>query len=124
MPFPIVSGIPKRTPVKLVSQLRRDIVAVLVNKLNCSPAVITPFFPKDWLDAPVESEDGGKTIYIRLDTGMLDGWSSGEEADNLATELTGAVAQVVFDAFHGEIEVECFIGDLVPKWRTLLKPSG
>lgn len=121
MPFPIVHGIPDGTPVQVVSQLRRDIVAALVNKLACLPAIVTPYFPKDWLGDPAGPEDGGKTIYVRLDTGMLNG-KSGRDTDDLATYLTGAVAKMVFDAFQGKIEVECFIGDLVPKWKTLLKP--
>jgi hypothetical protein len=55
---------------------------------------------------------------------MLHGWPNGEETDKLATDLTSIVAQVVFGAFHGEIKVKCSIGNLVPKWDTILKPSG
>jgi len=119
MPFPIVMGIPEDTWPEVLAQLRRDIVASLVETTGRPASWMRPFFPSDLLDDPEEPEDGCQTIYIRLDTGLLHG-KSGDEVDALAAKITGALAQVVSAAFGGKYEVECFIGDANPKWRSLV----
>jgi len=116
MPFPIVYGVPANTPVELLKQLRRDIVSTLVSK-GIKQDWIHPFFPMDFLDTPTEPEEGCSTIFVSLETAMLEGRAS---ADQIAEDITTSLAKTVWEAFRGELEVEVFIGRRNPIWKCLL----
>ncbi len=119
MPFPILYGIPKGTSEEAMCKLRVEIVSSLVRTMGVPSNWVHPFFVDDLLGKEPEEEiEGSNTIYVRLDTAMLHGK---KDVDDLAVLVTSDLAHVVQQAFGGKYEVEVFIGDLDPKWRTLLK---
>lgn len=118
MPFPMISGIPRGTSEELLRQLRLDVVACVSKHMNVKPSWVHPFFLEDMLPTAVLPEEGSSTIYVRLDTAMFHGKPEQHEvAGKVVTEL----AFVVWSAFKGRFEVECFIGDLDPLNKALLE---
>ena len=120
MPFPIVWGIPKETPKETLIALRKDIVSTLAKAMPVSPAWVRPFFSADLLDEPTQEDEGCNTIYACLDTAMFFGK---ENAEPLAKGVTSALATTIWGAFNGKYEVEVFVGNLNPAWKTLLKAA-
>lgn len=118
MPFPIVWGIPKGTTKEKLNELRIDIVKSLVETMNVPAAWVRPFFSTDLLDEPVTEDEGCNTIYACLDTAMFFGKP---DVDAQAKGVTAALASTIWGAFNGRYEVEVFIGNLNPEWKTLLK---
>jgi hypothetical protein len=107
-------GVPKNTPVETLLQLRQSIIDTLSEVMEVNKSWIRPFFPADLLDeAPAECQ----TIYVRLDTAIFHSLASLSKAQR----TTAALAHVIWEAFEGRFEVEVFIGDLNPDWRTLVK---
>jgi len=123
MPFPVVYGIPKDTPVSVLNGLRKDIVRTVAETMGCKISWVRPFFPMDQLDEPTDTESGCRTIFVSLETAMFFG-KDDPEANEKALRVTKALAQVIWAAFGGRYEVEVFINNLNPTWRTLIKVSG
>lgn len=73
------------------------------------------------LDEATDEAEGCRTIYVSLDTAMFFGKP---EVDALAKDVTAALASVIWNAFGGKYEVEVFIGNLNPAWKTLLKAEA
>ncbi len=116
MPFPTVFGLPDETPVELMSQIRADIITELASAVGIDPGMIRPFFPTDRLGNPDHGQD--TTIYCVLDSGMF-----GVKSAEFREKATSAIAQVIWNAFEGNYEVEVMIGDLNSSGKTLLKAS-
>lgn len=100
-----------------MEQLRRDIVSAMAETMNVPPKWVRPLFVEDMLGDPTEPADGAPTIFAVLETSMLHGKTG---ADEKAHEITGVLAKVIWETFGGRFEVEVFIGDLNPEWKTLL----
>ncbi len=128
MPFAVVHGMPLNMDIEFYSQIRREIVEVMFQAIN-SPwhsvkrSSMTVFMPVDLLDEPETPEDGGKTIYCRIDTALLTKPLVGQD-EAIPGKLTSGVAKVLWDAFNGDYEVEVFIGHLELSSKTLLKPKA
>lgn len=120
MPFPVVYGIPKYTSQEVLVALRRAIVASLTETMHTPVEWNRPFFVADLLGEPIERVDGSSTIYVSLDTAMFYGKSEGE-VGNLARKATAGLAIVIWEAFDGKYEVEVFVGNLNPYWKSLFK---
>lgn len=123
MPFPIVWGMPIEISTAVVEQLRRDIVRTLAEKIDISPSWVHPFFPVDLLEEPTQESEGGNTVYISLETGLffnLPFNSSLIEQQAKAQDITMSLAKVVWDALNGAYEVECFVSNLDPAWRSII----
>ena len=118
MPFPIVWGTPKETPKEKLHELRVEIVKALVETMKVPASWVRPFFPVDMLDEATEEAEGCNTIYACLDTAMFFGKP---DVDNLAKAVTDALANAIWKVFGGKYEVEVFVGNLNPAWKTLLK---
>ena len=116
MPFPIVYGLPDATSDDLLRQIRADIISKLAEAMGISPSVIRPFFPVEMIGDPDEGQDN--TIYCRVDSSMLASASLG-----IRQKATSVVAEVIWRAFGGKIEVEVFIGDLNGTGKTLRRPT-
>ncbi len=116
MPFPKVFGLPDATPLDLQRKIRADIIAKLAAAVGIEPSTIRPFFPQDRIGDPDEGQDN--TIYCELDSGMFVGKPARERK-----AATSAIAEVIWQAFFGMIEVEVFIGDLDSTGKTLRKPA-
>ena len=86
-PFPIVWGIPNGTPEGDLLELRRNIVAVLKEKMGIPARYIHPLFPTDnvWI-APQGEVDGSDVILVRL--GHRDvPWGVGRVRAGIGTSL-------------------------------------
>jgi len=123
MPFPVVYGIPKDTPVPVLNGLRKDIVRTVAETMGCKISWVRPFFPMDLLDEPTDETSGCRTIFVSLETALFFG-KDDPENDAKAQRVTKALAQVIWAAFGGKYEVEVFIANLNPIWRTLIKVKG
>ncbi len=117
MPFPTVYGIPRGTSTGLLERLRRNIVKTVSDTMQVPQNWVRPLFVADLLDGPESSVDGANTIYARLDTAVF---HDKAEVGEIARYVTASLAKVIWDAFEGRYEVEVFIGDLNPEWKTLL----
>lgn len=124
MPFVIVWGIPPGTPGDDLVQLRKDIVEVLSEEMmgwKVPQSWIRPFFPREMLGLPAEEGDeGSRTIYVQLDTGLFK-QTPDVVMQKRAREVTQALATVIWMAFSGRFEVECFIGYLDPATKCLIQ---
>lgn len=118
MPFPKVFGIPDDIPHKKLRQIRAQIIDALADAMSIPADTIRPLFIQDLIGDPDEGQDS--TIYCELDTGLFYGIP---DAKNLRARATSAVAQVIWDAFNREYEVEVFIGDLDPEGKTHWMPE-
>ncbi|MEK7595241.1 MAG: hypothetical protein AAB443_01435 [Patescibacteria group bacterium] len=117
MPFPNLFGLPEGTPKEVLRKMRAELITAVAEAMDVSPKIVRPFFVKDLLGDPDAEQDN--TIYCRLDTGMFFDTPDAFEARE---KVTRAVAQIIWDTFDGEFEVEVFIGDLDGRGKTLLKP--
>lgn len=117
MPFVFVWGIPEHTPDSTLIELRRTVVSTVIESMKVDPAWVRVFFPKDLLTAPAQSGDGNNNIYVTIETGML---YNQPESSPEPKNITQAVALVIWQAFKGQVEVECFIGNHNPTWVSLL----
>lgn len=118
MPFPIVVfGFPDETSVETLRGIRANIITKLAEATGISPQIIRPFFPTDRLGDPDPGQD--TTIYCVLDTGMFV-----EKSKEERKKATSAIAEVIWRAFSGKIEVEVYIGDLNGAGKTLRRPAS
>lgn len=120
IPFIFVYGVPDTAEKDTLRLLRRDIVATVVEAMDCEQSWVRVFFPTFHLEEPQDPEEGCHTIYVAIDTGMFTGSAV---ANREVQNVTDAIGNVIFDAFRGRREVEVFIRDLNNRWKTLLPPA-
>lgn len=116
MPFIFVCGLPENMPKTTLLELRRKLVLRLSENMGVDSSWVRVFFPKDRLDDLSESDNDH--IYVTIETGMFYGK---HEDSNDPKSATSAIAQLIWDAFDGQFEVECFIGSHNPIWVTLIE---
>jgi hypothetical protein len=116
MPFVMLFGLPKDTHEDHLILLRQQIVEIVHQVMQVPIWWVRPFVVPDLFPAPTSEEDGSKTIYIRIDTGMFF-----EKPETFSKEVVVAVAQLVWKFYNGEYEIECFIGSLNPEWKSLIE---
>ncbi len=116
MPFIFLWGIPETTPKYTLLQLRQNLVLSLAENMRIDTSWVRVFFPKDQLDDL--SEGDHEPIYVTIETGMF---YSKEESSSEPKNVTGIIAQIIWDAFDGHFEVECFIGTHNPAWVTRIE---
>lgn len=116
MPFIFVWGLPENTPKYSLLQLRRKMVLSLSENMRVDSSWVRVFFPKDRLDDLTQGDSDH--IYVTIETGMF---YSKPESSSEPKIATSAIAQLIWDAFDGRFEVECFIGSHNPAWVTLVE---
>ncbi|MCA0452414.1 MAG: hypothetical protein LCI00_00380 [Chloroflexi bacterium] len=116
MPFIFVWGIPEATPKYTLVQLRRKLVSALAENMGVDTSWVRVFFPSDRTGDPIEGENDH--IYVTIETGMF--YKKAED-DSTPKYATSVIAQLIWDVFEGQFEVECFIGNHNPAWVTLIE---
>ena len=74
------------------------------------------FFPSDRTGDPIEGESDH--IYVTIETGMFYQKAEDGITPKYATKV---VSKIIWEAFDGQFEVECFIGNHNPGWVTLIE---
>lgn len=116
MPFVLVFGIPKGTSQKTLWQIRREMVTTLADRIpGVKPSWVNTRFPADLIDDPEMPEDGGKTVFIQLNTAMFAKLDAAE-ANELAPRVTRALCNIVHRALNARFEVECMVMGANPAW--------
>lgn len=123
MPFPIVAGLPKDTPQSVLAELRRAIVKALFDHMHAPMRWTHPILICDALPLAELPEDGSNTICVILETGMFHDKPESPDKDIAVKSVTKALGQAIFDTIGKWLEVEVFVNDLNPAWRSLIKPA-
>jgi hypothetical protein len=119
MPFVFIWGVAEDIPDNTLLQIRQTVVGRLAENMKTDPSWIRVFFPRERLG--IVGDNDNDHIYISIDTGMFYSKPVGNDDPKSATQL---VAQIVWESFDGQYEVECFIGNHNPSWVSLIQAKS
>lgn len=115
MPFPMVYQVPQGASEETLLTLRREIVRVTSELMDCPEDWVGVAFFKSALPDPDHGE-GAATVLIKLETGMFAGR---ENDDDQVRRVLRALAEVVWVALKGKYEVEAAVASWYPGWKFL-----
>lgn len=100
-------------------ELRRKLVEVVVREMECKASWVRPILVKDHFPAVVIPEDGASTILVELGTALFE---DRDDGDPQVESTIKAIANVVFEAFRSEYEVEIRVDSWKRAWKYLIEP--
>ncbi len=115
MPFPMVYQVPQGVSDETLLVLRREIVRVTSELMDCPEDWVGVAFFKSALPDPGPGE-GAATVLIKLETGLFAGR---EDDDDQVRRTLQALAEAVWVALKGEYEVEAAVAGWHPGWKFL-----